>query len=239
VAADGVATLEASSLPPGEDSVVASYAGDRSAAASTSNPAVLNISEAASSTTIGVSEQTITYGQPITLTAIVQGSGTGCAAPTGTVSFLYGTQTLGSATLDASGTATLTIDSLPPGATTFTASYSGDGNYFGSTAATVVPANFVVTTGGDVVAVQDAWGNYNVSNSISFSDPNPGASIWSAAIAVGGSTIATYTYGSAGTYDINYGWCPTSSPSLDGWVTVTVTDDLGASGTATFNVTTS
>jgi hypothetical protein len=70
------------------------------------------------------------FGQPKVLTATVTGaSGT----PTGTVSFLDGVTPLGTAPLNGSGVATLTVSSLGVGSHSLTAVYSGDSNFSAST----------------------------------------------------------------------------------------------------------
>jgi len=65
----------------------------------------------------------------VTFTAIVSGSG----VPTGAVTFMDGTTTLGSASLDPGGQATLTTSSLAVGTHSITAVYGGDGSFNGST----------------------------------------------------------------------------------------------------------
>ena len=77
------------------------------------------------------------------MTASVSPSAFNTASPTGTVTFTSTPQgIIGSAPLSGS-TATLTLGSLPVGAYTITASYSGDGNYAGSTSTT--PVSITVT----------------------------------------------------------------------------------------------
>lgn len=71
-------------------------------------------------------------GQPVTLTAsIVLPTGDTLAA-TGTVKFLNGTTTVGTAAVS-QNIASITLNSLPAGTYTYTASYSGDSNYSTST----------------------------------------------------------------------------------------------------------
>jgi hypothetical protein len=62
-------------------------------------------------------------GQSITLTATVADSS---GIPTGTVAFLDGADTIGSADLDQSGTATLSTTQLPVGSDSITAQYAGN-----------------------------------------------------------------------------------------------------------------
>ncbi len=65
--------------------------------------------------------------QPVTLTATV--AQTGSSVPTGSINFLNGSVSLGQASLDCDGTATLVVSSLPVGSYKVIASYSGDSNY--------------------------------------------------------------------------------------------------------------
>ena len=81
---------------------------------------------AASVTTLTVSPATtrVLYRQPVILTAVVTAIGGPVA--TGTITFLNGTQVLGSpVALDATGHASLTTSSLPLGTRSITAQYSG------------------------------------------------------------------------------------------------------------------
>jgi hypothetical protein len=82
-------------------------------------------------TTVTSSVNPSVFGQSVTFTATVtprHGTGT----PTGTVTFLDGASTLGSAAL-ASGSATITTSTLTVGNHTITVSYSGDANFNPST----------------------------------------------------------------------------------------------------------
>jgi sugar lactone lactonase YvrE len=72
-------------------------------------------------------------GQPVTLTATVTPS-SGSGLPTGTVTFQDGTTTLGTASLNSSGTATFTTSSLAVAAHQITATYNGDSGFFASNA---------------------------------------------------------------------------------------------------------
>jgi sugar lactone lactonase YvrE len=72
-------------------------------------------------------------GQPVTLTATVTPS-SGSGLPTGTVTFQDGTTTLGTASLDSSGSAKFTASSLAVAAHQITATYSGDSGFFASNA---------------------------------------------------------------------------------------------------------
>jgi outer membrane protein assembly factor BamB len=78
------------------------------------------------------------YGQPVTLTAVVS-NGTS-TSPTGTVTFLNGTTTLGTGTLNGSGVATFTTTTLSAGPATIDAVYGGDSSNPASTSNDITQA---------------------------------------------------------------------------------------------------
>jgi hypothetical protein len=83
----------------------------------------------ASTQLIATGSALVAPGVPATLEATVANSGT--PSPTGNVTFLYGSQTLGTAVFNASGLATFTASTskVPPGTYRIVASYPGDANY--------------------------------------------------------------------------------------------------------------
>ncbi len=85
---------------------------------------------AASTTTVAASANPSVYGQAVTFTATV--TGTGSNTPTGTVTFKDGMATLGSVSLNAEGQAAFTTASLAVGAHAITASYGGDARFAAS-----------------------------------------------------------------------------------------------------------
>ena len=94
-------------------------------------------STTASDTSLAVSPETVIAGGTVTLTATVFASAGG--TPTGTVQFLSGTTVVGTATLNSSGVATLSISSsgVPPGAYSASADYLGDSSFPASSSSTV------------------------------------------------------------------------------------------------------
>jgi hypothetical protein len=78
---------------------------------------------------LSISSGSPMYGQPVTLVATVTGAGT----PTGTVTFFDGTTSLGTATVDGAGQATLTVADLAVGVNAITAEYSGDTHFASGT----------------------------------------------------------------------------------------------------------
>jgi len=96
--------------------------------ASDHDPPIVRLTLKADTTTmlVGTSVNPSVYGQGVTFTARVTST---VGTPTGTVSFVEGTTTLGSGTLDASGIATATVSSLSVGTHVIAATYGGDMNF--------------------------------------------------------------------------------------------------------------
>jgi hypothetical protein len=132
----GIASLTTSSLPAGIDTITAAYAGDANFSGSTSpglRQVVSNTTKSATSTTLSSTLNPSTYGQSVTFKATV--TTTGSVGPNGTVSFTWDGYSIGTATLNASGVATLTKSNLNVYTYPLTAVYSGDANNAGSTSA--------------------------------------------------------------------------------------------------------
>jgi hypothetical protein len=98
-------------------------------------------------TTVTSSPNPSLFGQPVNFTATVTAP-PGAGTPTGSVTFFDGANELGTATLTAGGTATLTIAALQGGSHTITADYAGDGGFLPSsgTLTHVVTFTSCVTT---------------------------------------------------------------------------------------------
>jgi sugar lactone lactonase YvrE len=127
--ASGVATFTTSSLAPGTHSIIANYAGDGRASASTSTPLALNVRQT-TSVALATSASPAQTLSSILLTATVTNSGV--TPVTGTVTFTDGATLLGTAAVDSTGHATLTVPSLAAGNHSIVASYGGDNNDFAS-----------------------------------------------------------------------------------------------------------
>lgn len=150
----GTATLNTNALTTaGNHSISASYSGDAANTASVSASLTVNVTPAISSVSLSSSAGTINVGQSLTLTATVSG-----VAPTGTVTFKDGGNSLGSTTLSA-GSASLATTALSAGSHSLTAVYSGDANNLASTSpvlgATVNQA--ISQSDGDVPTLPE-WG---------------------------------------------------------------------------------
>ena len=122
-------------LTPGAYPVTATYSGDGNYTGGVATGANFTVTLADTSMTEFAAPSTIAFGMQDTLSI------TGLPGDaTGTVTFTSGGSTLCTATLPTSSCQTATT--LPPGAYPVTATYSGDGNYHGTTA---TGASFAVT----------------------------------------------------------------------------------------------
>ncbi|MGA3080483.1 MAG: Ig-like domain repeat protein [Terracidiphilus sp.] len=126
LSATGTATVNPL-LAPGTHSIVATYSGDADGAASISAAYSLTVNQAATQTTVTATPNPALVQATITFTATVASVGGGI--PGGTVTFNANGNPIGApATLDPTGTATITSAALAAGTYTITAVYSGDTN---------------------------------------------------------------------------------------------------------------
>ncbi len=119
----GVAAYTTSSLALGAHNITAVYSGDAKDVGVTSAVLVETVTAYATQTNLATSATSLNTDQPLTLlTTTVSTNG---GAVSGTITFMNGTATLGTAAVGANGTATLTIN---PNSGTYniTAHYSGD-----------------------------------------------------------------------------------------------------------------
>jgi hypothetical protein len=142
----GTASFSTSSLAVGGHAIAAQYSGDTTFAASMSGATAVTINAVAlvaSNTALTASATTAAPGTLLTFTATVTGAG---GTPTGTVTFVDGTTTLGTATLSG-GIASFSTSSLAIGGHAIVAQYSGDSTFAASTsAATAVTIATSATT---------------------------------------------------------------------------------------------
>jgi len=134
----GAASLTTSSLAAGIYTITATYPGDSNFAASTSpglRQVVNSTTKSATATTLVSSLNPSIYGQSVTWTATVTTSGS--VPPSGKVNFTWSIYTIGSATLNSSGVATLTKSNLNADTYPVTAVYVGDASNLGSTSPVV------------------------------------------------------------------------------------------------------
>lgn len=200
----GVASWQTATLAAGRHSITTRFEGNATYATSAAGmtedvkiPSTVTITSAI--------PNPADYGQAVTLVANVA-TLAGSPTPTGTVSFHFGTTSLGSVALDALGNATLVTRStaLPSRADAVTASYSGNVDYAagvsGEVTVTVLPAS--------------------TSTSLS-SAPNPSAA---------GQTV-TFT----ATVTSSAGITPTANVQFKDGTTVLGVVGLNSSGVATYS----
>jgi hypothetical protein len=121
----GTATFTTSSLGFGLHNITAVYAGDAQHATSTSTAVNERIVEPATAT-LASSANPAVAGIDVAFTATIVAQGS--QVPTGAVTFRDNGATLGSVTLDSSGSATLQTSLLSVGTHNITLSYAGDAN---------------------------------------------------------------------------------------------------------------
>ncbi len=140
----GAATLTTSNLGVGSHRITASYSGDANSLGNTSGPVTQIVQKSSSATTLSSSNTDSTFSIGVTFTATVTSQTAGI--PTGTVSFMDGSSTVGTTPLNASGVATLTTGTLAVGSHSLTSVYSGDSNSSISTSPTVAQTVEKITT---------------------------------------------------------------------------------------------
>lgn len=134
------ATFSTSSLAIGPHSITAVYGGDANFNGSTSPALAQQITTIGTSTILSTPLNAISFGAPVTLTAIVSGP-SGVGTPTGTVTFFDGTTQIGSAalaTVNGQQQASITTTSLAFGNRSLTAVYSGDASFTTSTSPAIL-----------------------------------------------------------------------------------------------------
>jgi hypothetical protein len=151
----GIARCTTSALSVGSHDLHANYAGDTNTAKSSAQLTQV-VNAATTSMTLTASPNPAVVGHTVTLTATVvstapadarapgpaaHGDVAGAvpialpdATPTGTVTFYDGATQIGTGTLDASGTATLSLSSLAAGTHALSASYVSGGSFLQATA---------------------------------------------------------------------------------------------------------
>lgn len=129
----GTTSFTTPTLPTGVQTIILQYSGDTNFTAS-QQTATQTVIAASSTTTLSSSVNPSVFGQAVTFTAAVNSTG---GTATGTVSFLDGTTTLGTSTLNSNGAASITLSTLSLGTHSITAVYSGAPNITGSTSSTL------------------------------------------------------------------------------------------------------
>ncbi len=145
----GSVTFNVSTLTAGTHNMTASYVGDSNNAAGVSAVLVQTVKDqvAPTTTTLATSTNPVIAGATVTFTAQVQPStqGNGNGAVTGSVVFKYGTTQLGSANI-VNGNAFLNVTSLPVGADSVIATYTGSNSYGTSSSAPLIENVTIATS---------------------------------------------------------------------------------------------
>jgi hypothetical protein len=204
---NGQALYAATFATAGPQALLAVYSGDTNYAASSST--VLRETVGAPMT-LASSLNPASVNQAVTFTATVAGFG---ATPTGSVTFMDGTNSLGTYSL-VNGSATMSQSALAAGNHAITASYGGDANFqpglaaltqavsqattttiaSGATPATVNQSVIFTAT----VTVQDGSAG---TGAVAFLQGSP-AAIWATAPLVNGQASIANTFGAANTYPV-------------------------------------
>lgn len=151
LAANGTASATISTLGAGTYSITAVYGGSTEYAGSTSNAVLEIVNGAPTTTALTSAPNPSNFGQTVTFTAIVAAPQS-TTIPTGTVNFMDGATTLGSATLSTSDVAQFSTSSLAAGSHNITAVFGGSTNDNKSTSNTVVQIVNVNTAAIDLTA---------------------------------------------------------------------------------------
>jgi hypothetical protein len=165
---------------------------------------MLTIDKAPTTSAVKADVNPSLFGQPVSFTATVRqgATPTGVGLPTGTVTFMDGAATLGTATVDAAAHATYSTAALARGNHAITSVYSGDTNYAGDTSIaygeTVNRASTNITltnvTTGTTVAGQD----YTVMWSVSAVSPGAGIPSGTVTFKDGSTPLITLPLNNAG-----------------------------------------
>jgi N-acetylneuraminic acid mutarotase len=219
----------------GQYTVTATYSGDLDFTGSTSAGVALTVNKAATQASLSGPTAGV-FGQTFPLTATISVSAPGSGVPTGTVTFLDGTTTLGTAAVNAAGQATLTVPPLAVGTHTVAASYGGDPNFIASATtgqSLVVTKAQTATTITSVVPTVGLVGQPIVIG-VTVSVVTPGSGVPTGSVTISDGTGASCSASIA---------TPSCSlvPTSPGQKTLTATypgdsDFAGSSGTTTIQV---
>ena len=142
----GTATFNINTLTAGAHGITFTYTGDTNFAGLTSAASTLNVSKGSPTVPAVTSSAGVVYDYGTT-TNLATTLTPASPRPTGSVTFFNGSTSLGTATINGSGTATLAGILLPTGADAITAVYAGDSNWNGATSApTTIAVNRATPT---------------------------------------------------------------------------------------------
>ncbi len=174
------ATLSLSTLTAVSHNITAVYSGDGSHGPATSPILVQVVNQATPTVAVSTSGSS-SYGDSVTITATVT------AGATGTVTFTSGGVTLGSASVNGAGIASIATTALPTGGDTITANYPGDTNYIAGSASTTQTVMKKTVTSTLTSSANPAV----PGSSVTFTDALPVGATGSVVFTSGGTTIGT------------------------------------------------
>src|SRR5262249_45875502 len=134
-----------SALAVGSHAITASYSGDSNFSASSSSLFAQIVNLDVPTIAINASPNPSVFGQSVVATATVSATAPGSGTPNGTVTFLDGLNSLGTANL-VNGQASFTISALTSGLHSIMATYAGDGSFSQNSAVTGLTVNKASTT---------------------------------------------------------------------------------------------
>jgi hypothetical protein len=190
---------------------------------------------AATATTLTVAPASANTGTSVSFTATVTET-SGSAAPTGTVKFMNGSNTLGSADLNSSGVASFASATLAAGSYSVTAAYQGDSDNAASSSAAVAlslttPAPPAPTV---TISVSPASITVGASATVTWSSTNAtgctASSAWSGSQATSGTLSVSPTSAGAASYALA---CTGGGGTANGTATLTVNAASGGGGSTT------
>jgi len=215
---ESFSTTATLSSPVGTYPIVPSVTGaDLSDYTQSVTDGTLSITQAASATSVQVSNTSVTPGQSVTLTATVADASAGSTGtPTGTVNFYDNGTLLNGATLSA-GVASYSTASLTPGSSNvITATYSGDANFTASSSTASAATTIAVAPLGFTFAIS--------GSSTATVTPGQSATYQAAIAPLYGSYPGTVSFAATGLpADATAAFSPSSIAANGGAQTVTVT----------------
>ncbi|MFP5228914.1 MAG: Ig-like domain repeat protein, partial [Acidobacteriota bacterium] len=229
----GVATFTTSTLPAGNYSITANYAGDSNDTSSTSAALALSVIQATTGVKLATSNPSVQVTAAVTFTAAVSGNG---GVPTGSVTFMDGANTLGSVALNGNGVAAYTTSSLAVGSHSITAMYGGDANDAGSASGGLTETVTAYATQTSLVASATNINTDQALTLLTTTTSSSGGAVTGTITYMSGTTsLGTATVGTngaatftlnppAGTYSItaHYSGDALNAPSVSNVVTVNV-----------------
>jgi large repetitive protein len=189
---NGVATFTTSTLAAGSHTIGTTFTPTSGTPSTASLTQTVN---ATTSTTLTSSANPSTSGQSVTFTATVASS---AGTPTGSVTFTDGATTLASNVAVTAGTATFTTSALASSSHSITATFTGTGNYIGSTSNTV---SQVVQGGNSTTTVTSSANPSGPGQSVTFTatiSSSNGTPTGSVTFTDGATTLASGVAVSAG-----------------------------------------